>query len=399
MYRLPSLSIYGKTTQRTTTGVQLIPMPYKITGTTAVGVTAEVKGDGSVKCTGSAASSAYFVLYGGYAVDATPIPDWLVEGETYTISGGTEKVGVALFLYKDDGTAWQRVGFPKTTFVMPSGYAYIGIFVYVPTGNTVNETVYPMLNAGSTAFEYEPYSGGQPSPSPDYPQELVSPGDGGSIVVSVTGENDAQSMTIATPNGLPGIPVTSGGNYTDANGQQWVCDEIDLARGVYIQRCGHYIFNGSEQWTGIVISTVNGTPYVRTPVARSKKEYDTDILCNLGKGQRWVGPQYTLFINGYESFAVGGDALRGAETLEEFKEIIAENPIELVYQLETPIETPLSEEELAAYAALHTYRNNTTVYNDASAHMELEYVMDAKKYIDSLIAGGSSTTILNATVE
>ena len=45
-----------------------------------------------------------------------------------------------------------------------------------------------------------------------------------------------QSLTIPTPNSLPGIKVDSGGNYTDASGQQWVCDEIDLERGKYVQR-------------------------------------------------------------------------------------------------------------------------------------------------------------------
>ena len=34
----------------------------------------------------------------------------------------------------------------------------------------------PMLNEGTTALPYEPYTGGQPSPSPDYPQEIVSAG-------------------------------------------------------------------------------------------------------------------------------------------------------------------------------------------------------------------------------
>lgn len=33
-----------------------------------------------------------------------------------------------------------------------------------------------MLNAGTTAKPYEPYTGGAPSPSPDYPQEIVSAG-------------------------------------------------------------------------------------------------------------------------------------------------------------------------------------------------------------------------------
>ena len=33
-----------------------------------------------------------------------------------------------------------------------------------------------MLNSGSTALSYEPYTGGQPSPSPDYPQPITSAG-------------------------------------------------------------------------------------------------------------------------------------------------------------------------------------------------------------------------------
>jgi hypothetical protein len=67
----------------------------------------------------------------------------------------------------------------------------------------------------------------------------------------------------------------------------------------------------------------------------------------------------------------------------------------MAFPLLAPIETPLSEEELAAYASLHTYKDNTTVSNDAGAWMDLEYVMDAKKYIDNLVTGSMAP----ATVE
>lgn len=45
-----------------------------------------------------------------------------------------------------------------------------------------------------------------------------------------------QLLTLPTPGGLPGIPVASGGSYTDSTGQQWMCDEVDLERGVRVQR-------------------------------------------------------------------------------------------------------------------------------------------------------------------
>lgn len=55
-----------------------------------------------------------------------------------------------------------------------------------------------------------------------------------------------QLFTLSTPNGLPGIPVTSGGNYTDPSGQQWVCDEVDLERGVKVQRVDKAAFDNTK---------------------------------------------------------------------------------------------------------------------------------------------------------
>lgn len=45
------------------------------------------------------------------------------------------------------------------------------------------------LELGSVATSYEPYTGGKPSPSPEYPQEIVSVGGNGSIGVEITGKN------------------------------------------------------------------------------------------------------------------------------------------------------------------------------------------------------------------
>ena len=55
-----------------------------------------------------------------------------------------------------------------------------------------------------------------------------------------------QLLTLPTPNGLSGIPVTSGGNYTDENGQQWICDEVDFARGVRVQRVDKAAFDSTK---------------------------------------------------------------------------------------------------------------------------------------------------------
>ena len=45
------------------------------------------------------------------------------------------------------------------------------------------------IEIGTEATDYEPYTGGQPSPSPKYPQEIASAGSDGKIGVEVRGKN------------------------------------------------------------------------------------------------------------------------------------------------------------------------------------------------------------------
>lgn len=231
-------------------------------------------------------------------------------------------------------------------------------------------------------------------PTPEAPVELVNVGDSGSITVNVTGDNDAQSVTIATPNGLSGIPVTSGGNYTDANGQQWVCDEIDFARGVRTKRNERLVLTGGEAW--YESSTNPG----RFGLKSTQYIYDGGRCSHYPV--KVSHPDGSIYLS-YTNTILVNDS-RFAGDLSGFKAWLSEQdaagtPVVVLCLLHSDkggrTETPLSKEELAAYAELHTYRNNTTVSNNDGAHMALEYVMDAKKYIDGLIAG----SILPATVE
>lgn len=231
------------------------------------------------------------------------------------------------------------------------------------------------------------------TPTPDAPLEIVSLGDSGSITIDVTGNNGAQSVTIATPNGLPGIPVTSGGNYTDANGQQWICDEIDFARGVYVKRLeviSHVVadMNNSEGfpgWKGVGIAKYhpNCNGYIGN--------FGIVSMCNIASNSN--GEVRINTLNRNDILLIPNTS---SMTQSEWKAQYPDLVFVVMFNIPTPIETPLSAEELEAYAALHTYRDRTTVSNDAGAYMAMEYVMDAKKYIDKQIA---SSFVDNATVE
>ena len=197
----------------------------------------------------------------------------------------------------------------------------------------------------------------------------------------------AQTLTIATPNGLPGIPVSSGGNYTDKNGQQWICDEIDFARGVYVQRVYKLALNTMEQWRK---TDSNAIFQVTTLLPYNSKWIEG--LCTHFRVMKWYNTSFNPYIRLVESgkqVYFEGD-VEEHTTVEDWTSFLAEEaangtPVELLYVLDSPIETPLSEEERKAYAALYTYKDVATISNDAGAHMDLEYVMDTKKYIDGIL--------------
>ena len=224
-----------------------------------------------------------------------------------------------------------------------------------------------MLNSGSTALPWEPYTGGAPSPSPDYPQEIKSVGDSGTINVSLSdGGSQSQTLPVQTPNGIPGIPVSSDGNYTDADGQQWVCDEVDFKRGVYVQRVGKYIPTGNESISGP--STRDGVDeYVFGCETGAFKNSTNFGLSNKFKCENiFVSNTFTV-TDKYIYFRFAEDT----QTPESAREVL--NGCEFWYILATSIETPLSASELAAYAALRTYSTTTVVSNDAGAWMKVGY--------------------------
>lgn len=87
------------------------------------------------------------------------------------------KVAIAIF---SNGTSKEthvfEIGVRKSVYFIVDSENYVVTFAKATYGskNVVAENI--MMNEGSTAMPYEPYTGGQPSPSPDYPQEIVSAG-------------------------------------------------------------------------------------------------------------------------------------------------------------------------------------------------------------------------------
>lgn len=242
------------------------------------------------------------------------------------------------------------------------------------------------------------------TPTPDNPVEIVSLA---APVISVTDgtEDNVQAMTITTPGRLSGIPVASGGNYTDSDGQQWICDEIDLGRGVYVQRIGKLDLSTISTW---VRGTGNGWANLSAfhssnavPKAVPVDGYDTmaNIMCNrliIEKPGRVAGKIVNSVGQGMGTSIYV--SVEGIETAEGLIAYLAKNVTIVQYALAVPVETKLTEAEIAAFAALHTNKPNTIIYNDAGAYMAAEYVADTKIYVDRNGGAGSLVTIGTVTL-
>ena len=205
------------------------------------------------------------------------------------------------------------------------------------------------------------------TPTPTAPVPIVSAGDGGTVTVTLSdGANESQTLTLQTPNALPGIPVTSGGNYTDEDGQQWVCDEVDLARGVHVQRVTKIKLTSAMGWT-------KAGKNVDRYFARFGDTYASSALCthfSAQKSNETVGGMAFDVRNRVIAFAY---AEKDTTTVSDFKAFLDANDVYVWAALAAPVETALSSAEIAAYKALTTYAPTTVISVSGGAGLAASY--------------------------
>lgn len=475
----PGMKLYGKSTQQTTTGAQLVNIPDDYAGESN-GITWSANG-GVIHVSGTATSDVFTTN-----VDIT---DLIEPGQDYYISDNINDAPIFAYLEAHYTDETPNDYSQNKVYTAKPNIEKVIFYINVSAGATVDADVYPMLNTGSTAKPWEPYTGGEASPNPDYPQEIVSAGDDGSIQVDVGGRNlfdisqcysftqntyglscerqddyivisgtanppeslnnvvafrtcnspedlygkyfyvyieesqnidfnygarcysdkgdydinisfkinsnntytylkfklmvtdepgtfpyepykQPQTLAVQTPNGLPGIPVTSGGNYTDSDGQQWICDEIDLKRGKYVQRVSKVVVDGVNvkfedknnsfwnlpDFTAPGITQAVGVPY-------SSNYFPEYIFA----GNLIYDFIFTMDENINPYFS--SDDELNAFCAEKYTD---GQPLEIYYPMD-PIETDLSEEQMYAYASLHTNRPTTVVSATDDAGLELTY--------------------------
>lgn len=256
--------------------------------------------------------------------------------------------------------------FANSVFSLKDGDT-LGTYIQIPVDTYTPSVFYPILNIGNDPISFEPCQ-------------------------------KFQLLAVSTSNGLPGIPVESGGNYTDVSGQQWICNIKDYSSGKYLQRAYKIVLDQNSNiftaQSGDLTTFSIKLPYmaqkdqnfsqstggIKIPALSDYYEFITSGLVGSELDAKFGIYNYResnvsqLFIND-----------RRFSTIDEYKAWLANNPVTFIYAIETPAQSDIPPEELAAYHALTTY-SSTTVVSTAEpvAGIEARYVMDGNKYRESV---------------
>lgn len=226
---------------------------------------------------------------------------------------------------------------PSGTFTLTED-TRIGLFV-VPIDTTQPGYIQIQLERGATATSYQPY-------------------------------REPQILTINTPNGLCGIPVDTGGNYTDSTGQQWICDEVDFERGVYVQR----VKKSTVKTLDRLQETELKGRYVEWTILSGYGSGNVKSIIAIASYFAWGAPQPLKWVGAVNTTGLYISPPQNTDyTVDTLKSYLTPLlPFEVCGVLATPIETPLTAAELAAYKAVKSYPHYTHIESAADLKVKLK---------------------------
>lgn len=382
---LKNLRIFGKSTQISTTGAQLLPLvDIKYS---ANGINWECK-DGIITVNGVTkqqinGNEADFYIVGGKAVyEETKFEEGTV---FFKVEGAPATNCFTIFVVKDDTSVIAAINATNIKqsikFVHKKGSKYrIMLRNTTKAGTKIDiSDLKIMFNQGSDYLPWEPYTGGKPSPSLEYPQEIKNIGETGEVAVRIKSVDEEEKVfLVKTEDGLLGIPSLTEGNFVDEHGQKWFCDEINFELGVKVKRVEKIQLNDKME---ILLKDVEVDSSSKTTVRRFEISTNTLFDARLRRGEMLCRYFINETRNGIQCKGIcftyvkkiflypckEGESI----SLEEFKEWISSHEVICYCALQKPVIVKLTDEELANYKAMRTYKG-TTIFS-SETDIEITY--------------------------
>lgn len=516
---IQELHLFGKSEQKTTKGIQLLDLSSMRSGT-GDGLTYTNRGDGSVQVSGTATSQTGNIWFRGkYDTNSEKLTTLLTleAGKKYYI-----KDCILFEVATNINTQTEVIEVSAEEY--PEGRRITGIRnPRQVVGKTYNEVIYPLIAESSTAVDWEEYTGGQPSPSPDYPQEIVSVENpklnisgknilkqsvptvsfdkntkvtkleesenkikikinevGEYIYISIPLKNiikeikankaytivfnnatqisncffgsgnatikltnyaycKENKVVLKTLSELPNNPkqyyiyigiynkkgniagfddiAVFEGDYSNVNINSiepykplqtatlnYELNGIDDVRDELIVRTdgtGQLIQRISEEkfkFKGFSESADCPGRYVKINCLKNNYKKSVKGFCNIASYSDWGIPKDNSWIFGITQRNMYLAPPQNENyTLNELNEYLADIEIAIIAQLEEPIVTDLTVEEVQKILALHTNKPNTTIWNDHNADMQITYIADTKSYIDKKFKELSDAIVASAS--
>ena len=360
---IKQIIIKGNSTQETTTGKNLLE-PYGSFPKTSANITFDLKEDGfhiNGKCS---ENNSYIPIYSNTLQPGT----YYVNG----ITGGSNS-SYQLVVFKND-TIMGYVTYNNFKITLSeSATIKLQLYVYSSYG-TFNDLVLPYMicKNESELTTYEPYTGGQPSPSPEYPQEVTSVD---KILATFKGNKSTLTKSLNHTLLKPLYRLS-----------QNIYDYIDLNRGKIVRNIGVVTFDGSddENWT---LSSIQHTNNIRFYIVPFPGVLNLLVLCNKLPYIKNMGDKDLMGISYTNPIDIQlNKSLLSTQDLNGFKTWLSQNPITVYYQLPTPTEEDIPSDLLTQLQALQTYYPVTFIdfTSTVKPFVDLEYIADTKHSINSL---------------
>ena len=266
----------------------------------------------------------------------TPYLSNLSDGKRYTCRTFCDDVKGAFIIKKADGSTSYVSKFVYDSGEIVSVYPYFEVI----GGVTIDTVIYPMVcEEAYVSQPYEPYTGGAPSPSPEYPQEIRSVEN---CTVTISNADGTETQTAPIPVTLRGIGDVRDELYVYADGT-----------GKLVQRVGSYTISGLETW----ITHSNGVGAYTLIDLGQKKTNDIGGVFSHFKMGSINQRDGNAFIKG-DSIQIRIDSV---STRAELKTWLAEHQVSVIFDLDAPIETTLTAEQVKALFDLRTCYGGTNV--------------------------------------
>lgn len=364
--KIMDMMVYGKSEQKQYSGKNLLSPVLK--SQTIDGIACVDNGNGTYTFTGTATNTVSFKVYGSEAESGEVLKEFTNKKLVGCPSGGGAD---KYFLRASDNIKYSYTDIGQGAKITTDIRL---IYIRFIKGVTVSGLIFkPMVidDLDATYDDFEPYTGAQPSPSPDYPQEInsvVNP------IVKLSNGDGTQFKILTLPYTLNAIPVSSGGNVT-INGQQYIADYVDVERGKLVKKLKSFtisdikaistwgINENADNITGFYFyMSENGLPKANNDVITST------ILRYVGGA--WGGKNVGCAMswkdyNNYAILSVPTNMLEDISSDENacasLVKICENTNAIFFYSMTSPIETDLTPEEIEALKELVTYYPVTSI--------------------------------------